>query len=164
MRVLIVKMSSLGDVIHTLPALTDSLAAYPELRFDWVVEEAFSEVPGWHPAVERFLPIALRRWRKQPFMTLFFFGFHIGAVLVPLFLLAHNLFLKDKIGISLFTLNPVIADAKVRGTPMRLVNKAYWVAVNFLLVMLAIKATKAAVPMPLLKFSNAITPDRAGML
>ncbi len=69
MRVLIVKMSSLGDVIHTLPALTDSLAVHPELRFDWVVEEAFSEVPGWHPAVERVLPIAIRRWRKQPFTS-----------------------------------------------------------------------------------------------
>ena len=66
MRVLIVKMSSLGDVIHTLPALTDAMAARPELRFDWIVEEAFSEVPGWHPAVERVIPIALRRWRKQP--------------------------------------------------------------------------------------------------
>ena len=61
-------------------------------------------------------------------------------------------------------INPVTAEAKVRGTPMRLVNKAYWVAVNFLLVMLAIKATNAAVPIPLLKFSNAITPDKAGML
>ena len=59
---------------------------------------------------------------------------------------------------------PVTADAKARGMPMRLVNKAYWVAVNFLLVMLAIKATNAAVPIPLLKFSNAITPDSAGML
>ena len=45
MRVLIVKMSSLGDVIHTLPALTDAACAHPELRFDWIVEEAFSEPP-----------------------------------------------------------------------------------------------------------------------
>jgi len=68
-KVLIVKMSSLGDVIHTLPALTDAVAARPELSFDWVVEEAFSEVPGWHPAVERVIPIALRRWRKKPFSS-----------------------------------------------------------------------------------------------
>ena len=43
-------------------------------------------------------------------MTVIFFGFHIGAVLVPLFLLAHNLVLKEKIGFSLITLNPLLAD------------------------------------------------------
>jgi len=63
-RVLIVKTSSLGDVIHTLPAVTDAAAAIPGIRFDWVVEEALAEIPAWHPAVERVIPIALRRWRK----------------------------------------------------------------------------------------------------
>ena len=66
MRVLLVKMSSLGDVVHTLPALTDAARAMPGIRFDWVVEEAFAEIPGWHPAVDRVIPIALRRWRKRP--------------------------------------------------------------------------------------------------
>ena len=66
MRVLIVKMSSLGDVIHTLPALTDAARAIPGIRFDWVVEENFAEIPGWHPAVDKVIPIALRRWRKHP--------------------------------------------------------------------------------------------------
>jgi len=66
MRVLVVKMSSLGDVIHTLPALTDAAAALPGIRFDWVVEEAFAEIPAWHPAVDTVIPIALRRWRKHP--------------------------------------------------------------------------------------------------
>lgn len=66
MRVLIVKMSSLGDVIHTLPALTDAAAAIGNIQFDWVVEEAFAEIPAWHPAVDRVIPIALRRWRKHP--------------------------------------------------------------------------------------------------
>jgi len=65
-NVLVVKMSSLGDVIHTLPALTDAAAALPGTRFDWVVEEAFAEVPGWHPAVDRVLPVAIRRWRRRP--------------------------------------------------------------------------------------------------
>ncbi len=65
MRVLIVKVSSLGDIIHTLPAVTEARRARPELRFDWVVEEAFVEVPSWHPAVERVIPVALRRWRKD---------------------------------------------------------------------------------------------------
>lgn len=56
------------------------------------------------------LPFGTFGWRKQPFMTLLFFGFHLGAVLIPLFLLGHNLFLQEKIGFSLFTLNTVVAD------------------------------------------------------
>lgn len=70
MKVLVVKMSSLGDVIHTLPALSDAAAAIPGIRFDWVVEEAFAEIPSWHPAVERVIPVAIRRWRKKPFSRL----------------------------------------------------------------------------------------------
>lgn len=66
MRVLIFKTSSLGDVIHTLPALTDAARAVPGVRFDWVVEEAFAEIPAWHPAVDRVIPVALRRWRRAP--------------------------------------------------------------------------------------------------
>jgi len=65
MRLLLVKTSSLGDVIHALPALTDAAAAMPGLRCDWVVEEAFAAIPGWHPAVERIIPVALRRWRRN---------------------------------------------------------------------------------------------------
>ena len=65
-RVLVVKTSSLGDVIHTLPALTDAVKVLPDVTFDWVVEEVFAEVPGWHPAVDRVIPVAVRRWRKHP--------------------------------------------------------------------------------------------------
>lgn len=65
MRVLLVKTSSLGDLIHTFPALSDARRALPEVRFDWLVEEPFAEVPAWHPAVERVIPIALRRWRRN---------------------------------------------------------------------------------------------------
>lgn len=67
---LIVKMSSLGDVVHLLPALTDAVRAYPELKFDWVVEKGFSEIPAWHPAVDKIIPIELRKWRKVPWQTL----------------------------------------------------------------------------------------------
>ncbi|MCB1671423.1 MAG: lipopolysaccharide heptosyltransferase I [Gammaproteobacteria bacterium] len=63
MRVLIVKVSSLGDIIHTLPAVTDASRANRNLVFDWAVEEAFTEVPGWHPAVENVIPVGIRRWR-----------------------------------------------------------------------------------------------------
>ncbi|MDR0701886.1 MAG: lipopolysaccharide heptosyltransferase I [Azoarcus sp.] len=67
MRVLIVKTSSLGDVIHTLPAVTDAARALPGIRFDWIVEEAFAEIPAWHPAVARVIPVAFRHWRRHPF-------------------------------------------------------------------------------------------------
>lgn len=63
MHVLLVKTSSLGDLIHTFPALTDARCAHPDIRFDWLVEEAFAEVPAWHTAVGEVIPIALRRWR-----------------------------------------------------------------------------------------------------
>lgn len=65
MNVLIVKTSSMGDVIHTLPAVSDAARARPNLHLDWVVEEAFAEVPAWHPAVQQVIPVALRRWRKH---------------------------------------------------------------------------------------------------
>lgn len=70
MRILIVKTSSLGDVLHTLPALTDARQAIPGLTADWVVEEGFAEIPAWHPAVERIIPVAVRRWRKQAWRSL----------------------------------------------------------------------------------------------
>jgi lipopolysaccharide heptosyltransferase I len=66
MRVLIVKTSSLGDVLHALPALTDAARAIPGLRADWVVEKAFVEIPAWHPAVDRVIPCRLRAWRRAP--------------------------------------------------------------------------------------------------
>ena len=61
MHVLLIKMSSLGDVIHALPAVTD--AAAHGIRFDWVVEEAFADIPAAHAAVADVLPVAWRRWR-----------------------------------------------------------------------------------------------------
>ncbi|MCV6609749.1 MAG: lipopolysaccharide heptosyltransferase RfaC [Amphritea sp.] len=69
MRVLIVKTSSMGDVIHTLPALTDASRAIPGITFDWVVEEGFAEIPSWHFAVDRVIPVAIRRWRKNLWKT-----------------------------------------------------------------------------------------------
>ena len=69
MRVLIVKVSSLGDIIHTLPAVTDAQRAHANLVFDWVVEEGFVEVPSWHPAVNKVIPVAIRRWRRNLMQT-----------------------------------------------------------------------------------------------
>lgn len=68
-RALIIKTSSMGDVIHTLPALTDAKAALPDLVFDWVVEKNFAQIPGWHPAVNRTIEIELRKWRKAPWQS-----------------------------------------------------------------------------------------------
>jgi heptosyltransferase-1 len=67
MKVLIIKTSSMGDVIHTLPALTDAGKAIPGITFDWLVEENFAEIPRWHPLVNKVIPVAWRRWRKKIF-------------------------------------------------------------------------------------------------
>jgi heptosyltransferase-1 len=66
-RLLIIKTSSLGDVIHNLPAVTDIVSHAPGAAIDWVVEEAFAEIPRLHPAVRRVIPVALRRWRRGLF-------------------------------------------------------------------------------------------------
>ncbi len=62
---LIIKTSSLGDIVHMLPAITDAAHFNPEIKFDWVVEEGFAEVASWHPNVNKVIPIAIRRWRKN---------------------------------------------------------------------------------------------------
>ena len=68
--VLLIKTSSLGDLVHLLPALSDARQLRPELVFHWVLEEAFAELAAWHPAVERVIPVALRRWRRQPWSAI----------------------------------------------------------------------------------------------
>lgn len=65
-KILIIKTSSMGDVIHTLPALTDALNFDPDIQFDWVVEKSFQEIPAWHKGVGKVIPIAFRQWRKNP--------------------------------------------------------------------------------------------------
>lgn len=70
MRLLIVKTSSLGDVVHTLPALTDAARARPDVSCDWLVERAFADIPAWHPAVRRTVVCNLRDWRRHPWRTL----------------------------------------------------------------------------------------------
>ena len=65
MKVLIVKTSSMGDVIHTLPALTDAAKRLGDISFDWVVEESFQEIPAMHPNVANIISVNIRRWRKN---------------------------------------------------------------------------------------------------
>ncbi len=65
---------------------------------------AFRSIYKW------LIPYGTYGWRTQPFMAAAFFAFHIGAVCIPLFLLSHNLFLKEKLGFSLPTLSNPVAD------------------------------------------------------
>ena len=69
MRFLLVKTSSLGDVIHNLPIVTDLRAHFPEAEIDWVAEESFADIARLHPGVRRVIPVALRRWRKSLLAT-----------------------------------------------------------------------------------------------
>jgi heptosyltransferase-1 len=64
LKVLIVKLSSLGDVVHTLPAVMDIQAAFPNAQIDWVVERGFAPLAARCTAVHRVIPCELRRWRK----------------------------------------------------------------------------------------------------
>jgi len=53
----------MGDVVHSLPALSDAARANPTISFDWAVDESFADIPAWHSHVKNIFPIALRRWR-----------------------------------------------------------------------------------------------------
>lgn len=64
-KILIVRTSSLGDLVHMLPAISDIAQHVPDAQIDWVVEENFAEIPAWHPAVNEVIPVAHRRWRKN---------------------------------------------------------------------------------------------------
>jgi heptosyltransferase-1 len=63
-RILLVKTSSLGDVVHNLPVASDLRTARPGTDIDWMVEETLAAIPGLHPAVKQVLPVAFRRWRR----------------------------------------------------------------------------------------------------
>jgi heptosyltransferase I len=62
-KILLVKTSSMGDVIHNLPVVGDILGAFPGSTIDWMVEDAFAAIPALHPGVRRVIPVAVRRWR-----------------------------------------------------------------------------------------------------
>ncbi|MDO8262964.1 MAG: lipopolysaccharide heptosyltransferase I [Gallionella sp.] len=64
-RILLVKTSSLGDVLHNLPVASDIARHFPDAQIDWVVEESFAALPRLHPAVRNILPVAVRRWRGK---------------------------------------------------------------------------------------------------
>jgi len=70
MNILLVKLSSLGDVVHALPVVQDIRAALPGARIDWVVEKPFAALLALHPGVRRVIPCEIRRWRKSPLAAL----------------------------------------------------------------------------------------------
>src|SRR5690242_7539166 len=63
--ILFIKTSSLGDVIHHMPALTDARAHLPAARLSWLVEEAFAPLVRLHPAADAVMTVAWRRWRRS---------------------------------------------------------------------------------------------------
>jgi lipopolysaccharide heptosyltransferase I len=66
LKILFVKTSSLGDVVHQCPAVSEAARNLPAAEIDWVVEEAFAGVPALQACVRRVIPLALRRWRRAP--------------------------------------------------------------------------------------------------
>lgn len=65
MNILIVRVSSLGDVVHNMPMVADILRHFPHARIDWVVEEAYADLVRLNRGVRNVIPFALRRWRKS---------------------------------------------------------------------------------------------------
>lgn len=65
LKILLVRTSSLGDLVHILPAITDIATHFPTATIDWVVEESFAAIPAWHPAINDVITVAHRRWRKS---------------------------------------------------------------------------------------------------
>lgn len=65
MNILIVRVSSLGDVVHNMPMVADILRHYPHANIDWVVEEAYADLVRLNRGVRNVIPFALRRWRKS---------------------------------------------------------------------------------------------------
>jgi heptosyltransferase-1 len=63
--ILFIKTSSLGDVVHQMPAMTDARRHYPDARFTWVVEDAFAPLARLHPAIDNVIAVSTRRWRSQ---------------------------------------------------------------------------------------------------
>lgn len=70
MQLLLIKLSSLGDLVHTLPALTEAQKQCSDLQVDWMVEQAFEGIAALHPAVRQTLPVQLRAWKERPFRSL----------------------------------------------------------------------------------------------
>ncbi len=67
MKILIVRTSAMGDIVHSLPVLIALRRALPSARFAWVVEETFAPLLDGHPDLDELIVVRLRSWRKHPF-------------------------------------------------------------------------------------------------
>jgi heptosyltransferase-1 len=67
LKLLIVKTSSMGDVVHALPVISDILGHHPGAQIDWLVEAPYAAIPQMHPGVRRVLPMQWRKWRRALF-------------------------------------------------------------------------------------------------
>jgi heptosyltransferase-1 len=64
-NILLIKTSSMGDVLHNLPVVSDIGKHFPNVNIDWVAEESFATLPTLHPRIRNVIPVAIRRWRKS---------------------------------------------------------------------------------------------------
>lgn len=64
-KILLVKITSMGDLIQMLPALTDAQEAIPGIQFDWLCEDSFQDIPALHPSIRKIIPLPYRRWKKN---------------------------------------------------------------------------------------------------
>ncbi len=64
MKILVVRLSSLGDILHLFPAISDLRRRFPQAEIHWLVEPAFAEMSGWHAAVDKVIPVPLRAQKK----------------------------------------------------------------------------------------------------
>ena len=69
MRVLVVRVTSMGDVVLTLPAISDMVEQVPGIEIDWLVEKPFAAIAALHPGVRTVHPVAWRKWRKSLWKT-----------------------------------------------------------------------------------------------
>lgn len=67
MKVLLVRLSSMGDLIHTLPAIQDLSLRQPQIELHWLTEKAFADIPRLHPFVKQIIPMHWRMWRNNLF-------------------------------------------------------------------------------------------------
>ena len=68
MKLLLVKTTSFGDVLHAFPALNDAWHSVDGLVCDWLVEAPYAPIPRWHPAVRDVIPVSMRGWRRAPWL------------------------------------------------------------------------------------------------
>jgi heptosyltransferase I len=67
MRILIVKISAMGDVLHALPVLDYLKQASPGCEIDWVVEETFVNLLSGNPLISRLHIVNFKKWKQKPF-------------------------------------------------------------------------------------------------